>query len=191
MTALVSQLLEINRLDVGRYEIDKKMTPVDPICADIIQQNRLKADSKKISIDYTVYSTEHVQAMVDATALSQIIDNLVSNAVKYSPFETAITCGLEVTNSGGSLPDLIIMDKKIRFYVRDQGPGIDPSEHPRVFQKFAKTSNAPTDGESSSGLGLSIAKKLARAMGGDLGFISKPGEGSTFYLELPHKPMGN
>ena len=187
MTSLVSKLLEINKLDVGRFEIHMEKTKVESICAEVIRQNRITAESKGITLHYESVRAENPEAMVDPTAFSQIVDNLVSNAVKYVPSETSVYCALEIVSTGGDLPDLILIDKKVRFTVRDEGPGIAKEEHDRVFKKFAKTSNHPTGNESSSGLGLSIAKRLAREMKGDLGFISEKGEGSTFYLEIPYR----
>ena len=187
MTSLVSQLLEINRLDVGRFELHMDRTVIEPICSDMINQNRLNSAHKSIEILYEVLCDAGVTAKVDPTAFSQILDNLISNAVKYSPRDTKVNCTLQIVGSGETLPDLILMDRKIRFTVTDEGPGIPKDESHRVFQKFAKTSNQPTAGESSSGLGLSIAKRLAREMKGDLGFVSEEGKGSTFYLELPFR----
>lgn len=185
MTALVSQLLEINQLDVGCFEIALMKTRLEPICSDMVEQNRVKAKAKSIVVNYETDPSLQLEAMVDGIAFSQIIDNLVSNAVKYSPSNTSITCRLEEVGVGQGLPDLILMDRKIRFVVIDEGPGIEEAQHSKVFQKFAKTTNKPTAGESSTGLGLSIARRLAKEMHGDLGFISAPGEGSTFYFELP------
>jgi len=190
MTSLVSQLLEINRLDVGRFELHVQDTKIEPICSELISQNQMNAGKKSIEVDYVVECDPGIYGRVDPTALSQILDNLVSNAVKYSPSGTRVTCKLQVVGNGESLPDLILIDKKIRFLVTDEGPGIEPEERHRVFQKFARTSNQPTGGESSSGLGLSIAKRLAREMKGDIGFVSEVGKGSTFYLELPYRQNG-
>jgi two-component system, sensor histidine kinase and response regulator len=185
MTGLVSQLLEINRLDVGRFELNQVPTVVEPIVSDMVQQNRITAANKRIEIDYEVTLDPATRLRVDPTAFSQILDNLLSNAVKYSPSGTRIQCTLEEVGTGEGLPDLILIDRKVRFVVVDEGPGIEPEEYPKVFQKFARTSNQPTGGESASGLGLSIAKRLVREMQGDIGFVSAPGLGSTFYLELP------
>lgn len=187
MISLVSKLVEINRLDVGRFEINLERTSLETICVDIISSNRVSADAKNIEIHYDVGCGQDIEAMIDATAFSQIIDNLISNAVKYSDSETAIHCRLHIVGNAEELPDLVLIDKKVRFEVKDEGPGIQKEEYPKVFQKFAKTSNLPTAGESSSGLGLSIAKRFAREMKGDVGFISEPGKGSTFYLELPYR----
>jgi signal transduction histidine kinase len=72
-----------------------------------------------------------------------------------------------------------------RMQVMDRGPGIPEDEQANLFQRFSKTSNAPTDGESSTGLGLALAKQQARAMGGNLWYESREGGGSVFTLELP------
>ena len=185
MTSLVMQLLEINRLDVGRFELNMADVPLAPICSELTSQNRLNAANKSIEIDFVVECEPGIVAKVDPTGFSQILDNLISNAVKYSPSDSKVTCKLQVVGSGESLPDLIMIDRKVRFVVVDEGPGILSEEYPKVFQKFARTSNLPTGGESASGLGLSIAKRLAKEMKGDLGFVSTPGGGSTFYLEIP------
>jgi two-component system, sensor histidine kinase and response regulator len=187
MATLVSKLVEINRLDVGRFEIHLERSRIEPICEEIIGQNRVQAISKGIALHFHSTAGSKLEAMVDPTAFSQILDNLVSNAVKYSPSGTRVECRLEVVPTGTALPDLIMMDRKVRFVVSDEGPGIAHSEQAQVFQKFAKTSNRPTGGESSSGLGMSIARRLAREMKGDLGLISEEGKGCTFYLELPFR----
>lgn len=187
MTSLVSKLLEINQLDVGKFEIHMERTKAEPICAEVIKQNRITAESKKIQLHYAAEPSLDIEVMVDPSAFSQIMDNMVSNAIKYVPPETSVYCTLELVGTSSGLPDLILIDKKLRFVVKDEGPGIAKEEHDRVFRKFAKTSNQPTGEESSSGLGLSIAKRLAREMRGDLGFVSEKGEGATFYLEIPYR----
>jgi signal transduction histidine kinase len=187
MTTLVSKLVEINRLDVGRFEIHLERSRVASICQEIVAQNRVNAQAKSIQIVDEGLSRGDIEAWVDVGAFGQVVDNLVSNAVKYSPLGSRVRCVLEVVGNGDGLPDLLLMDRKIRFSVADEGPGITPGEQKRVFQKFARTSNHPTGGESASGLGLSIAKRLAREMKGDLGFVTEPGKGSVFYLELPYR----
>ncbi len=188
MTGLVNKLVEINRIDVGHYEINAERKLVSKLCNGVIDQNRVNAQSKQIALR-TDFCAQELWAMVDVTAFEQIVDNLVSNAIKYSPPGSRVTCKLSRVLGGESdLPDLIIDDHKIRFEVIDNGPGIKDSEHKKVFAKFGKTSNQPTGEETSSGLGLSIAKSLARSLDGDLGFVSQEGAGSTFYLELPLAP---
>lgn len=106
-------------------------------------------------------------------ALVHVLQNLVSNAVKYAPPGTVVT--VKAATHGG----------KARFLVIDQGPGIPEAEQGELFRRFAKLSNRPTGGEDSTGLGLSLAKQKARAMGGDLWYDPAPAGGACFTLEMP------
>lgn len=111
--------------------------------------------------------------MADPIALNQVLDNLISNAVKFSPPGREIV--VSVTAESG--------DAECR--VRDHGPGFTDRDKPRLFHRYARLSAKPTGGEPSSGLGLSIARKLTRAMNGTLACESAPGSGATFILRLP------
>jgi signal transduction histidine kinase len=93
--------------------------------------------------------------------------------VKYAPPGTVVT--VKAARHGG----------KARFLVIDQGPGIPEAEQGELFRRFAKLSNRPTGGEDSTGLGLSLAKQKARAMGGDLWYDPAPAGGACFTLEMP------
>lgn len=110
----------------------------------------------------------------DAMRLREAMDNLVSNAVKYSPMKALIRVALAPVDSG----------KQVRFLVRDQGEGISEKEQEKLFQKFAKLSAKPTGGESSTGLGLSIVKTIVQQHGGTVGCTSELGKGSCFWIQL-------
>jgi signal transduction histidine kinase len=103
----------------------------------------------------------------------QILDNLISNALKYSPPNTTVHVH--------ALPekDYVVIN------VRDEGPGISEADQKKLFQKFTRLTARPTGGESSTGLGLAIVKKLAEAMAGSVQCRSTMGAGSTFTLRLP------
>ncbi len=103
----------------------------------------------------------------------QVIDNLISNALKYSPFDTTITIRVKAKSDN------------VRLEVEDEGPGISEEEMPKLFGKFARLSAQPTGGEHSTGLGLSIVKKMVEAMNGKVWCESEPGKGATFIVELP------
>jgi two-component system sensor histidine kinase/response regulator len=109
----------------------------------------------------------------DAEALVQVMDNLLSNAIKYSSPEKHIY--VEVTAMG----DLCA------FAVRDEGPGFTEEDKKRLFGKFARLSAHPTGDESSTGLGLSIVKKIVEAMEGTVRCESTAGNGATFIVTLP------
>lgn len=112
----------------------------------------------------------------DAAALDQILDNLISNAIKFSPARKRIFATMHRT------------DHHVECRIRDEGPGFTEADKTRLFHRFVRLSARPTGGEPSTGLGLSISKKLALAMRGNLTGHSEPGQGATFALSLPFSP---
>jgi two-component system sensor histidine kinase/response regulator len=129
------------------------------------------AEKKEISVDVRV--TAKVSALGDDSAVKQILDNLVSNAIKYSPPGSIVQVSL------GREGNSIVMR------VRDSGPGFTEEDRAMLYQKFAKLSARPTGGEYSNGLGLSIVKKLVDTMHGSIRCESVPGEGTVFTVTLP------
>ena len=105
--------------------------------------------------------------------MAEVLDNIVSNAIKYSPQGRKVNLKLEEKNASYWIS------------VSDQGPGILPEDRDKLFQKFQKLSAKPTGGESSTGLGLSIVKALADQLGAKIDVESEVGKGSTFAVKLP------
>jgi two-component system, sensor histidine kinase and response regulator len=112
----------------------------------------------------------------DPTALDQVLDNLISNAIKFSPPKKKISVALQQG------PD------HIECHIQDEGPGFTEADKARLFHRYARLSARPTAGEPSTGLGLSIANKLVQAMNGALICQSTPGQGATFILRFPTSP---
>ena len=111
--------------------------------------------------------------LFDKNAIIQGIDNFIGNAIKYSPPESQVYIDTELKKD------------KVRFSVRDEGPGILQEEQSLLFKEFQTLSTKPTGSEKSTGLGLVIVKKIIGLHGGEVGFSSKVGEGSTFFFTLP------
>ncbi len=130
------------------------------------------ANAKQINLHLNE-SDAAALARADCAALEQILENLISNAIKYSPPKSAVT--LAVAQAG----------EQAECQVRDQGPGFTAQDKARMFGRYARLSARPTGGEPSTGLGLSIAKKLTEALHGELICESAPGAGATFILRLP------
>ena len=112
----------------------------------------------------------------DKNATMQVLDNLLSNAIKFSPADRPVVVSV-LSGTNGSR-------EKISVEVRDAGPGLSEEDQRKLYGKFVRLSAQPTAGESSNGLGLSIVKRLAEEMGGELTCRSKLGEGATFALSL-------
>ena len=111
-----------------------------------------------------------VLCVTDSQRVRQILINLLSNAVRHSPSEEAVTVTLSAD------------DLRLRFEVADRGPGIPPSELAAIFEAFSR---GVTSDERGTGLGLTLSRQLALLLGGDLSVISQPGAGATFILDLP------
>ena len=108
----------------------------------------------------------------DSTHIHQVVENLVSNAVKYSPYEKNIYI------------NLVSKDNSANIEVRDEGPGIPEHEQTQLFQMYRKLSTTPTGDETSTGLGLSIARKFVEAMHGKIWCKSQLGIGTSFFVQF-------
>jgi two-component system sensor histidine kinase/response regulator len=115
-----------------------------------------------------------VMATADHQRLTQVIDNLVTNALKFSPEGRAVT--LRAESHGNS---------RVSFQVKDQGPGFTAEDKAKMFLRYCRLSAHPTAGEPSTGLGLSIVKRLVDGMHGDIELSSETGKGSCFTVRLP------
>jgi signal transduction histidine kinase len=113
------------------------------------------------------------QAEVDKDRILQVLDNLVSNAIKFSDSGTRVDVVVEST------------DESVVVSVRDRGQGIPEAEQERLFRPFSRTSVKATAGEESTGLGLAICRKIVEAHGGRISVQSEPGKGSVFAFSLP------
>jgi signal transduction histidine kinase len=133
---------------------------------------RQKAAWKKIQINSEL-QPGYCFAWTDRVAVAVVLDNLLSNALKYSEN------GKQIWVDVRAEPD------HIRCTVRDEGPGLSEHDQARLFKKSVRLSNAPTGGEVSTGFGLAIAKDLTEKVGGRIGCESRPGHGATFYIKLP------
>jgi signal transduction histidine kinase len=140
------------------------------IAQTILERYQPHAEHKRITM---LSSIEPAWVIGDRIRIQEIIDNLVSNAVKYTPH-------------GGEVRVLLARrGNVVRLVVSDTGPGFTEEDKKKLFKKFQRLSARPTGGESSTGLGLAIVKKLVELMEGTIWLESQPGEGAIFYVELP------
>jgi signal transduction histidine kinase len=170
MKNIVTNLININIIETGEYKIKKEELNLSALISYIVEDFHHRTAEKNIQIIYN--EPADIKITTDENAIYSILDNLISNAVKYSHRNSAVNIEL-------------IKDDKITVKIKDNGLGIQDSEKDKVFQKFSRISNKPTGGENSTGLGLSIVKKLTELIGGNISFKSKYGKGTTFTLELP------
>lgn len=175
MLKSLEDLMNTESLDSGEPSIEKRPMSVIDVVRRVIDMNRPYADKKGIYIADT-YDDDIPPLMGDMGRLREVFDNLISNAVKYS--EPGKRVWVSMCNVQAREP-------RVRISVKDEGPGMQASDLKEVFGKFKKLSARPTGGESSSGLGLYIVKKLTEMHGGSCWVESVYGQGATFYVELP------
>ncbi|HEV2692585.1 MAG TPA: hybrid sensor histidine kinase/response regulator [Verrucomicrobiae bacterium] len=169
--AFVKEFLANSTADHG---LTLKSTPVNfkEIAAAVVEQYQEAAARKDIIIQ-TDFLEEDTRVLADMSALDQVLDNLVSNALKFSPPDKQIYVSLQPVGNF------------IECVVRDEGPGFSEEDKTRMFRRYGRLSARPTGGEPSTGLGLSIVRKLVLGMGGELSFESNPNKGATFTIRLP------
>lgn len=177
MLALINDLLDISRMESGRLEITQKPGSLKDLALERIRLHELQVKQKHIQIHTDLNEIENIS--FDPHRITQAIDNLVSNAVKFSPTGTNIYVNLYQTET------------HVIFSIKDEGPGIPRDEQNLLFSEFHRLSIRPTAGETSTGLGLAITKKIMEAHGGRVEFESKEGEGSIFSLLLPTDELMN
>lgn len=171
MEHIISNLLNINALEAGTLHLDQQNISLEVIFEELLPQYLLKAAKKNIAIQSGIHGTASLHA--DKTAVGQILDNLLSNAIKFSPHGSTVHLQVRAT------------EESVFLEVQDEGPGFEPEDMQKIFRKFTRLSAKPTGGEHSTGLGLSIVKKLTEAMHGTVRCESKPGLGAKFIVELP------
>lgn len=170
MTQVIEEFLDMAACQSGKIEVNLQLLPVANVINETILNYQVTALHKDIAVE-----TGRLDGVVvaDKSRLSQVMNNLVSNAVKYSPKNTTIRVWTEAT------------PEHVRIHVADQGPGIPMNEREKLFKEFSKLSSRPTGGESSSGLGLWIVKHLVTLQKGEVGVECPPDGGSIFWVELP------
>ncbi|HXE41443.1 MAG TPA: hybrid sensor histidine kinase/response regulator [Candidatus Baltobacteraceae bacterium] len=158
------------------YGFVPKLAPVNfaNVANNVIQQHLVAAKRKNLEIK-TEFSAEDSMVLADASALEQVLDNLLSNAIKFSPSGRKIFISVKPTLS------------HVECIVRDEGPGFTEEDKARMFHRYTRLSARPTGGEPSTGLGLSIVRKLIRAMRGEIILESESGRGAKFTIQLPRQ----
>jgi len=172
LTSMVDHLISDAMADAFDITIRREAVDVAALVREVAEANQPLAVNKQQAI--TVAAPTQLSAMCDADRIREAIDNLVSNAIKYSPIggKIAIEVAAEQDNTA--------------IRVADEGAGLSPEDLGRLFGRFQRLSAKPTGGESSTGLGLSIVKRIIDMHGGDVTAKSSgPGLGSTFTITLP------
>ncbi|WP_310795911.1 sensor histidine kinase [Herbiconiux daphne] len=171
LSQITREIIELSRLQATDILASAKRIDLDEIVASAVDQNHVVADARRMTL--AVGGAKHVAVMGDEALLTLALNNLISNALQYSPDGSRI--GIGVHHDEGV----------VELVVTDQGIGIPEEDLPRVFERFFRVDQARSRNTGGTGLGLSIVKHVVQNHGGDIRAWSQVGQGSTFTIRLP------
>jgi signal transduction histidine kinase len=169
LTSLIDELMDVSSIRAGKVQLHKRKQDLNMVSREVAEDQRMLT-GRSIVLD--IPSTP-VKAQVDGDRISQVLVNLISNAVKYSPERSPV----EITVNQG--------DSHATIIVRDYGKGIPKEQQERIFETFYRTPDAQSSSKQGLGLGLAISKEIVERHNGRIWMESAPDHGSTFFVELP------
>jgi signal transduction histidine kinase len=172
MLQLINDLLDISAIESGKLDLEFQNIDPNLYLKENYSANSILAKAKSINLDLDIPDTLP-QLRCDPNRVTQVINNLITNAIKFSYPETTITIHARVN------------DNDVEISVEDQGQGIPEAEIPKIFAEFGRSSVQSTAGEKSTGLGLAIVKRIVEAHNGRIWVESETGRGTTFFFNLP------
>jgi len=172
MANLVSDISDISRIETGRLQIEIAAIPIADYIIEIAAGFKPQFDAKKQIIKISIEDGLPM-VMADRNRLAQILTNLLGNANKYTPEGGSITINASLSSDS------------IRTEIRDTGIGLNDEDRARIFTQFFRSEEPAVRNEVGWGLGLHVSHQLVKLMGGEIGVMSEPGVGSTFWFALP------
>jgi PAS domain S-box-containing protein len=173
MNELISTLLNVTRIETGTIAVTRKLLQMDKITDEVIREVSLLADSKSIKLSASIRGQSSTAIRTDSLIVKEVLINLVSNAIKYTPEEGNVEIVIQPRRS-----DILVE-------VRDSGWGIPKAAQEQIFTKFFRAQNIVKRETSGTGLGLYLVKGLIDALGGEIWFSSYENKGTSFYFTLP------
>lgn len=174
LLGLINDILDFEKIEAGKMNYDFKALDLRGLIEDALLVNQPLARQYNVTLKLKCSpALDRPTVMADKNRLGQVLTNLLSNAIKFSPVGSEVEVMVDPAEKG------------FRVTVRDNGPGIPMEFRDQIFNKFAQADSSSTRRMGGTGLGLSIAKAIVENHGGDIGFTSKVGQGSSFFFEIP------
>ncbi len=204
MNAIIADVLNVEAVEAGTLQFRIETVNGSRLAANIVEEYRSRGAAKGITLHFAS-STPDVMLSADERATHQVIENIVSNAIKYSPSQSNVWVRVDIDHeqiltqeiirqetTAHEVPSQEVPPQEARKYalfsVRDEGPGLSDDDQKKLFGRFARLTPRPTGDEPSTGLGLSIVKEFVEAMSGTISCKSSLGAGSEFIVRLPLVP---
>ncbi len=173
LVRLINDILDIEKIESGKLVFEMRPLDIVSLVEQTLEANQAYGQEYGVSIELVQFE-EGLKVRGDNDRLTQVLTNLISNAVKFSPQGGTVKIGVERYKTG-----------LLRVSIKDDGPGIPLEFQNRIFQKFAQADNSNTRQKGGTGLGLSIARAIVESHGGELDFETDIGIGTSFYFDLP------
>ncbi|MCF6515582.1 cell wall metabolism sensor histidine kinase WalK [Lactobacillus sp. S2-2] len=182
MTRMINDLLTLSRMDSGTQKFETELVNINRLYNYILDRFDMiiQSDDDKVEKNYSIkriFSKEDLWVEIDTDRFTQVIDNIMNNAIKYSPDGGVITCRLYVNHN------------RVILSISDQGLGMPKSAINQIFNRFYRVDKARSRAQGGSGLGLAISKEVIEALNGRIWANSVEGQGSTFYISLPYESV--
>lgn len=179
LLSLINDLLDLAKIEAGRMEVTKVPHSALALATEAVGVLQQLADAKNLSLVIDAAAGQGLSILVDPLRGKQVLYNLISNAIKFTPAGGRVSIGFARCPDG-----------YVRTTVSDTGPGIAPDELGKLFKPFSQLHHAKKHPESGTGLGLTLTKQLVEMMGGRVSVESAPGAGASFFVDLPAQPGG-
>lgn len=173
---LIDQLLNLSRLDTDQIEVQVESIDFNHVVRQLLDDRKLLIESKELRLE-TNLDPANPRVVADAKLLSQVISNLLSNAMSYTPHGGLISIRSEMEPMAGR--------NWLKFEVADTGPGVPAHEQPHIFERFFRGQAGRASGVAGTGLGLAICEEIVKRLKGSLALASSGPDGSTFVVRLP------
>lgn len=174
LVVLIGDILDLDRIESGRLQLSVQLHPMADVVEEAIQSNQPYAAQHQVALRVEGAIDADSYVRIDRDRMMQVMNNLISNALKFSPAGGEVVVRVETTEFG-----------RVRVAVRDRGPGIPEAFRPYLFDKFTQADASDRRARGGSGLGLSICKALVEQMDGTITYTTAEGEGTTFFVDFP------
>ncbi|GAB4421696.1 MAG: hypothetical protein OHK0039_36880 [Bacteroidia bacterium] len=176
LLSLINDVLDYSKIEAGRIDIERVEVSLPRLIQSVLKTHLHRAEERQVRLEAALDPRLPDLVVTDPVRLGQVLNNLISNAIKFTEQGT-VTVRLTLVRDG-------IDDVSVRFEVQDTGIGIDPALHGKIFDRFTQANSSTTRRYGGTGLGLTITRQLVHLMGGRIQVESQPGMGSTFFFQL-------